>query len=188
MEILKFLTFVKMGGGGYGYGSGYGDGGGGGDGYGFKIVTFNKNEVYYIDNIPCNFSSILGNVAKVKTISTKDFTEKVAFIIKDEENGIFAHGDTIKKAREALIEKRLADMDIDGRIEEFHKIFNDEDGYPAQMFFDWHHNLTGSCEFGRKEFIKNRGIDMNRKFTVKEFIALCENDYGGDIIKKLKGE
>ena len=189
MEILNFLAVEKLN--GYGDGSGddcRGDDYGRGYGGGSKITKYKNAEVFYIDDIPCIFISILGNVAKVNVISKTDFTESAAFIIKDEENGIFAHGGTIHEAREALIEKRLANMDIDERIAEFRKTFNDKDSYPAQVFFDWHHNLTGSCEFGRQEFVKNHNIDMTRKFTVKEFIALCENDYGGDIIKKLKGE
>ena len=39
---------------------------------------------------------------------------------------------------------------------------------------------------GRESFVKNHGLDLNRHYTVKEFINICENDYGGEIIKKLK--
>lgn len=40
---------------------------------------------------------------------------------------------------------------------------------------------------GRNQFVSQHGYDLeNDTFTVKEFIKICENDFGGDIIKKLK--
>ena len=39
---------------------------------------------------------------------------------------------------------------------------------------------------GRKSFMKNHGITMEDSFTVDEFFALCENDFGGETIRKLK--
>ena len=39
---------------------------------------------------------------------------------------------------------------------------------------------------GRNAFVKNHDINLNDVFTVDEFIALCINDYGGEIIGKLK--
>jgi hypothetical protein len=59
--------------------------------------------------------------------------------------------------------------------------------YPAAKFYDWHNKLTGSCKMGRDSFVKNMGIDLEKdEFTVSEFISLCENDYGGDIVRALK--
>lgn len=57
----------------------------------------------------------------------------------------------------------------------------------AADLFRWHHTLTGSCETGRRDFCRSRGIDVdNDSFTLDEFIELTENAYGGGIIKKLK--
>lgn len=39
---------------------------------------------------------------------------------------------------------------------------------------------------GRNNFIKNHEINLKDKYTVKEFINICENYYGSDIIKELK--
>ena len=49
-----------------------------------------------------------------------------------------------------------------------------------------HHYLTGSCEMGREAFVKRHGIDLDKTYTVEEFIELTEDDYGGEIIKNLK--
>ena len=101
-------------------------------------------------------------------------------------NGYFAHGKTLKEARESLMAKIFENMDSDEAISEFINKFEKNKAYPGTDFFEWHHYLTGSCLMGRESFVKNHGLDLNRHYTVKEFINICENDYGGEIIKKLK--
>ena len=39
---------------------------------------------------------------------------------------------------------------------------------------------------GRETFVRNRGLDLQEKYTVEEFVDICENDYGSEIIKQLK--
>ena len=51
---------------------------------------------------------------------------------------------------------------------------------------DWHHRLTGSCEMGRRAFAERHNVDLNGSMTVAEFIRLTENDYGGNVIRKLR--
>ena len=77
-------------------------------------------------------------------------------------------------------------MNIDQKIEEFIQNFNNEDSYKGSLFFDWHHILTGSCLAGRNSFVSSGGYNLDSLYTVKEFIRICENSYGGEIIKKLK--
>ena len=111
---------------------------------------------------------------------------KPCYIVKD--SGYFAHGETLKDAQSALEEKILDNMDIEEKISLFKDEFSDVNKkYPVGDFYQWHHNLTGSCELGRKSFAKSHGIDIdNDTMTVKEFINLTENAYGGKIIKELK--
>ena len=67
-------------------------------------------------------------------------------------------------------------------------MFTDVDKkYPAKDFFIWHNRLTGSCEMGRKSFASDNGIDLeNGEYTVKEFVEITKNAYGGQIIKQLE--
>lgn len=37
-----------------------------------------------------------------------------------------------------------------------------------------------------KHFVRDNEIDLNKKYSVKEFIKICENAYGGEIIRDLK--
>ena len=168
---------------GYGYGYGYGEGKGYGYGYGEGIGSINGKDVFMIDGVQTIVTHIKNTFAK-GFILNSDFTLEPCFVAKG--NGYFAHGKNLKEAREALQKKIFENMDSKAAIEEFVKKFKKGEKYPGKDFFEWHHYLTGSCLMGRESFVKNHGLDLDSTFTVEEFINLCENDYGGDIIKQLK--
>lgn len=172
-------------GSGYGdtYGPGYGDDYGHGHGYGRGVKSFDGKTIYLIDKVQTIISTIKGNLAK-GFILNSDFSLSPCYICKG--NGYFVHGETLKEAREALRGKILENMNTDETIEQFLSTFKKEKKYPAKDFYDWHHYLTGSCEIGRKSFLRDRNIDFDDMYTVDEFIALCENSYGGETIKELK--
>ena len=157
---------------GYGDGSGYGSGSGYGNGSGLKQI--NNKKIYKIDCVPTIIFNVKGNVAK-GAIVNDDFTLSKCYIAKH--NNIFAHGETLKKAVDDLRNKMFEELDVDERIEEFRKEFKDNKKYKGTEFYLWHNRLTGSCEMGRNSFVRNHNIDLNDKFTVKEFISLCENDF-----------
>ena len=77
-------------------------------------------------------------------------------------------------------------MNSEEAIDSFMDKFKKGERYPGTDFFEWHHYLTGSCLMGRESFVRNHDLDVNAMYTVDEFISLCENDYGGEIIKQLK--
>ena len=217
MDVLKIEKFLDVGigisygdciGNGDGYGYGYGGGNGNGDGYGGGngngygygygggngnsygsgngIKNINGHNVYSVDNTPTILTHIRGNVAK-GYILERNVILKPCYIVKG--NGYFAHGETLKEAQNALQEKIIDEMDVEGKIKLFKDKFPDVNKkYPVKDFYQWHHNLTGSCEIGRKSFAKNHNIDIdNDVMTVKEFIKLTENAYCGEVIRELKG-
>lgn len=175
---------------GYGYGSscgygsgcgnGYGNGYGGGCGYGIKII--NGMGVVEIDNVPTAIKKIRGNIAFGYIFEKMQL--KPCYVVK--QDGLFAHGETLKEAFAALQEKLFDKMTVEERIDAFLKEIKNNTEYPAKIFYDWHHRLTGSCEFGRNQFIKNHNIKLDQLMTVNEFIELTKNDYGDEIIKKLE--
>ena len=174
-------------GSGYGYGNGSGYGSGDGSGYGFGsgsgIKTFANDTVYMIDEVQTIISQIKGQVAK-GFILNKDFTLEPCYVVKG--NGYFAHGKSISEAQISLREKIFEDMNSDEAIDKFLETFELDKTYKGTEFFEWHHYLTGSCLMGRESFVKNHGLDLEKEYTVAEFIELTENDYGSEIIKQLK--
>lgn len=169
MDILKLNQFL-----GEGHACGYGD-----------IKNINRFDVYNIDNIPTIFTHIRGNIAKGYLLERNTIL-KPYYIVRAK--GYFAHGETLSEAQSALEVKVIANANIEEKIKYFKiKFPNVNKKYAAKDFYRWYHNLTGSCELGRKPFVKTHNIDINNDvMTVKEFILLSENSYPGDIIKRLK--
>lgn len=183
-KVKEWLT-VNYGygdgsGSGDGYGSGSGSGDGSGDGSGIK--SFNGRPVYHIDNVETLIDHIHGNIAK-GSILNNDLTLTPCYAVKS--GNYFAHGETLEKANSALQAKILSEMPVEEKIVEFCEHFKHGEKYSGHDFFEWHHILTGSCEMGRKSFVANKGLDLDKLYTVKKFIEVCKDDYGSDIIKQL---
>ena len=172
MEILekKIEEFLKLdNGSGYGYGDG--------------VSMINNKKIYCIDSVQTIILSIHNNIAK-GFIVNEDLTLQQCYIAKGQ--NMFAHGNTIKDAVRDLREKIFANLDVDEKIEEFKKIFKKDKKYKGTEFYKWHNLLTGSCEMGRNSFVRNHNLNLEDDFSVKEFIEICQDDFGGKIIKKLK--
>lgn len=156
---------------------------GSGKGYGDGIKEINGKEIYMVDNIPTIFKSIRNNIAK-GFIVKNDLQFEPCYIVK--ENNQFAHGDTLKDAFMSLQEKLYDDSTEEERIEAFMKQFPEYDvKYDNMDLFVYHHVLTGSCRMGREAFMSNKGLSLDCKISVREFVKLTQDAYGGDIIKKL---
>ena len=166
---------------GYGYGSGSGDGYGDGDGSGIKRC--NRETVYRIDGVNTLIRSVRVNTAH-GAILNGDLTLTPCYIVK--QDNVFAHGETLREAMEALRDKIFEDMPEDERIDTFLRETDREKAYPTKYFYDWHHHLTGSCDMGRKQFAREHGVDLERgMMTITEFLELTKNAYGGDVIRKV---
>jgi hypothetical protein len=160
--------------------SGYGDRGD--DGYG-DIKTINGLHTVIIDSILTAVTNIRGNVAKGYIVNV-DLTLEPCYVVK--QDNLFSHGKSVKSAMSGLRDKLFEEMSEEERIDMFWKEHNIKSEYPALDLYEWHNKLTGSCEFGRQSFCKNHNIDLKKdKFTVKQFVELCKNDYGGEVISKL---
>jgi hypothetical protein len=168
---------------GSGSGSGYGDGSGSGYGYGDGIKSFNGEPIYRIDGVNTLIRSVRGNTAH-GAIVNNDLTLTPCYIVKQE--NVFAHGETLREAMEALRDKLFEDMTEDERIDTFLRETDREKAYLTQYFYDWHHRLTGSCDMGRKQFAQDHGIDLEHgMMTLTEFLELTKDAYGGDVIRKV---
>ena len=190
-KIKNFLNLSS--GSGYGSGddsgSGSGDDSGSGYGYGYGddsgdgVKEVNGDTVYIVDYVPTIIKSVRDNIAQ-GFILQRDLTLKPCYIVK--EQNMFAHGDTLHDAFTALQEKLYDDSTEEERIEAFRKKFPEYDTlYPNRDLFTYHHVLTGSCRMGRESFCKDKGIDLDGSTTVREFVELTKDSYGGDVICKL---
>ena len=187
-------------GGGYSYGKGYISGKGYGavynedykfelatNGYGYSygcgLKSINGHAVYIIDNTPTIIISVHNNIAKGFVVRT-DLQLIPCYIVRD--GDMFAHGETLRDAFDSLQEKLYDDSTEEERIEAFKKKFPEYDvKYSNRDLFTYHHVLTGSCKMGRKTFVANRGLSLDGKTSIREFVELTKDSYGGEIIKRL---
>ena len=169
---------------GSGEGSGWGSGWGSGEGSGSGVTQVDGKNVYQIDGTTTLIYSIRGNVAH-GAILNGDLTLTPCYVVK--QDNLFAHGETLRAAMEALRDKLFEDMPEEERISAFLAETECGKKYPNQHFYEWHHRLTGSCDMGRKAFAKDHGIDVeNGTMTLEEFLELTENSYGGDVIRHVQ--
>ena len=157
-------------------------------GYGYGpvdgIQAVSKCPVYQIDGVLTILNHIHGNIAE-GFILQSDLTLTPCYVVK--ENGVFAHGATMREAFDALQEKLYDDCTEEERLTAFKEHFPDfGKKYPAKELFAWHHVLTGSCKAGRMAFCLDKGIDLEKDtYSVVEFIRLTKDAYGGEMIRKL---
>ena len=166
-------------GSGYGSGSGSGSGSGDGDGDGYGIKEFAGHKVYDIDSVWTLIYAVKGDVAKGATLQ-KDMSLKDCWIAR--RGNFFSHGDTLHEAVEAVEAKWRENRPLDERIVEFvktHPALDEEYG----DLFDWHHILTGSCEFGRRQWCEEHGYKPTDSITLRTFLTETVGDYGGDVIR-----
>lgn len=175
---------------GSGDGSGFSEGSGSEDGNGeggdvsvMNIKTFKGHIVDYIDYVPTIITNIHNNVASGFIIGF-DMTLKPCYVAKA--GNYFAHGKTLKEAVADAEAKEMGEMPIEERIEKFIEVFGSLDSeHTGKEFYDWHHILTGSCRMGRDKFCKENNIDLEKKYSVRYFLNITKNSYGGDIIKQI---
>ena len=174
-------------GGGFSIGYGSEDGSGeGGDVSVMNIKTFNGHIIDYIDGVPTIITHIHNNVASGFIIGF-DMTLIPCYVAKA--GNYFAHGKTLKDAVEDAEAKEVREMPIEERIEKFIEVFGSLDSeHIGKEFYDWHHILTGSCRMGRDKFCEENGIDLTKKYSVRYFLNITKNSYGGDIIKQIINE
>lgn len=170
---------------GSGFGSGYGANDGDGYGSGFDLKSLNNQPIYIIDGIQTIIKSVRNNIAKGFIVNS-DLTLTSCFIVKN--GNLFAHGETLKKAVKSLEDKIFNNLSEDERVDEFiSKFSNINTKAKAIDLFEWHNKLTGSCEMGRIQFCKDKGINLHSdSFTIAEFITITENSYGKKVVLKVK--
>ena len=177
-KIKAFLDVEHGDGDGYGCGSGYCSG----EGYGIGMID--GKSVHRIDGVQTVLTAVRGNVAK-GFILLGDMTLQPCFVVKG--NRMFAHGETLRDAMQELTDKMFEDMPEEERIAEFIKAYPELDKpYPNAELFGWHHRLTGSCEMGRKAFMRDNDLSMDGSCTIADFIQLTKNAYNGSVIRNLE--
>lgn len=172
---------------GYGYSNGGGDNDGTGNGLDYNdedIKALNGNIVDCVDRVPTIITQVRNNFAKGFIVKS-NLTLSPCYIAKV--GNSFAHGYTLKEAFVDAERKGIDKIPIEEHITKFVETFGSLDSeHTGKKFYDWHHILTGSCKMGRDEFCRTHNIDLKKKYTVRYFLDITDESYGGDIIKLIR--
>ena len=112
----------------------------------------------------------------------RDMTLRDCWIAK--RGNFFAHGDTLHEAVEAVEAKWRENRPLGERIAEFVKTHPSLDE-PYGDLFEWHHVLTGSCEFGRRQWCDEHGYKPTDSITLRTFFTETAGNYGGGVIRQV---
>ena len=149
-----------------------------------SIKKVGDSLIYDIDGVPTAIDNIKGNIAKCRILQA-DMTWKPCYVVRI--GNYFAHGETVHDAQRDAMQKHMQSAPIEERLKMFKDHFpNFDEPVPAKDLFDWHNTLTGSCLMGRKQWCRDHGVDVEHDtYTIRRFIELTKDSYGGENIKKL---
>ena len=125
-----------------------------------------------------------GNFAKGKILNS-DLTLTDCYIARVD--NYFAHGETLRQAYADALAKALSNEPIEDRVKRVVAQYPDADEpIEHSELFKLHNLLTGSCDFGRRQFAKEHNLDPeNGKMSMRDFIDLTKNAYGSSNIRLL---
>ena len=134
-----------------------------------KMLSWRNGKYIKVDGMFTEVVHRKGNVFKVKRLNTtKEF-----YLVTDGKYN-FAHGDTLKEAKEDLRFKVMAEQ------------LKNEPILPDTVVTVKHYRLiTGACEFGVKDWMQRN--EVKEGLTAKELLPILErtNAYGLDKFKSL---
>ena len=135
------------------------------------LISFQDDKYIKVDGIFTEVISKKGNIYKVKKLNNND-----EFFIVGDGEGNFAHGDTIKDAKDDLIFK------ITNRNKEDFENLKQDSVLSFKDAVECYRVITGACSFGTKDFVKTNNIE-EKDYSIKEIIKLTEGYYGNERFK-----
>ena len=132
-----------------------------------SVLSWRKEKYILIDGIFAEVINKRNGVYKLKKPNSKS----VFFCVTDG-LGRYAHGNTVKEAKDDLLYK----LSSDDKKEQYENI-----ELESVLTFDecirFYRLMTGACAFGVKEFIERNNIER-RDYTVREIIDITKGQYG----------
>jgi hypothetical protein len=99
-------------------------------------------------------------------------------------DGVYAHGDTVKQAREALLYKLSENRDTTP-----YKAWTLDTSITKRQAIQSYMAITGACATGTRHFVETRfGGKVPARTTVREVIKMTAGQYQSDVYKKFFSE
>jgi hypothetical protein len=143
-----------------------------------------------IDGVQTIIKSIKGNVAKGFILNV-DLTLEPTFIAKVGDS--FAHGRSAREALDGAFAKHNESTTPEERVQSFIESHPSLGTLTGREWVAVHRQLTLSCEQGCESFVRGKGIDLSKQYTLAEFIELVDGAYPDgqraiDLLKQWAGK
>ncbi len=139
-----------------------------------KIFFWRDRKYIKCDGIFSELVSHRGNVMRVRMIGKKE----ISYIVTNGEN--FAHGKTLKEAREDLVYK------VTDRRKDDYEGFAKNHTFSHQEAIACYRTITGACSFGTRDFCENR-LNKQKQYTIEQMAELTSGEYGNSTFRKFFG-
>jgi hypothetical protein len=124
----------------------------------------------------------LSNGLTVHTVVIVGRTNKTYVI--ETPDGVYAHGDTVKQARDSLLYKLSENRDTTP-----YRAWTLDTSITKRQAIQSYMAITGACATGTKHFVETRfGDKVPARTTVRKVIELTAEQYGSDVYKKFFAE
>src|SRR6478736_2487141 len=139
-----------------------------------KLLKWKKNGKEYIF-CDSRFSEVVivkGNIYKLKDVNKNN-----SYYLVSDGNGKFAHGETIKEAKEDLIYK------ISNRDKSEFEGIDVNQKHSFEKCIEMYRVITGACATGTRNFIESKEI-KRKQLSVIEICTLTKGNYGSSEFAK----
>ena len=125
-----------------------------------------KGEYIFCDN---RFSEVISKKGDVWKL--KDVNKKNEYYLITDNKGKYAHGNSIKEAKEDLIYK------ITNRDKSEFKGMDVTKKLPFGKCIEMYRVITGACSTGTRHFIESKGV-KSKSYSIKEIAVITKDNYG----------
>ena len=131
-------------------------------------LEWQNGKYILVDGIFTEVVSNKSNVFRIRKIAHKE----IEYLVTDG-NGNYAHGSTLKEAKEDLVYK------ITNRSKKDYEHLGLSDTLTHAEAIQCYRVVTGACSFGVKDFINNKLCEKRKEsYTISEIIELTNGHYG----------
>jgi len=137
-----------------------------------KLMTWQNGKYIKADDRFSEVISKKGNVWKLKDVNKNN-----EYYLVTDNRGRYAHGNTIKEAKEDLIYK------INDRDKTKYEGISKAEKFPFEYCVEMYRVITGACATGTKHFIESTGVKKS-SYSVNEIAKMTVGSYGNSDFKQ----
>lgn len=140
-------------------------------------LSWQNGKFMLVDGVLTEVKKRRGSAFNVRIVGKR----KDSYLVTDG-NGAWAHGDTIKEAKEDLLFK------LSERSAEEYKALRLSDKLSFGDAVAFYRSITGACSAGCRHFCEQHGLSTSKKYSVQEIVTLTNGAYGSEALARFSSQ